>query len=90
LEGWGGCSQSKSLWLEGMESKEETVASNELNQKKKKSIKKTYTLKAYMIQLSNKKTKAQNFFVVLFIYLLKDSCFTELCCFLSNLNMNQP
>jgi len=52
-----------------MESKEETVASNELNQKKKKSIKKTYTLKAYMIQLSNKKTKAQNFFVVfLFIY----------------------
>ena len=26
----------------------------------------------------------------LFIYLLKDNCFTEFCCFLSNLNMNQP
>ena len=26
----------------------------------------------------------------LFIYLLKDYCFTEFCCFLSNLNMNQP
>ena len=23
-------------------------------------------------------------------YLLKDNCFTEFCCFLSNLNMNQP
>ena len=23
-------------------------------------------------------------------FLLKDNCFTELCCFLSNLNMNQP
>ena len=23
-------------------------------------------------------------------FLLKDSCFTEFCCFLSNLNMNQP
>ena len=28
-----------------------------------------------------------SFFV--FIFLLKDNCFTELCC-LSNLNMNQP
>ena len=26
----------------------------------------------------------------LFIVLLKDNCFTEFCCFLSNLNMNQP
>ena len=26
----------------------------------------------------------------LFIFLLKDNCFTEFCCFLSNLNMNQP
>ena len=25
-----------------------------------------------------------------FIFLLKDNCFTEFCCFLSNLNMNQP
>ena len=24
------------------------------------------------------------------IFLLKDNCFTEFCCFLSNLNMNQP
>ena len=23
-------------------------------------------------------------------FLLKDNCFTEFCCFLSNLNMNQP
>ena len=70
MEGWGGCSQSKGLWSEGMESKEETLASNELNPPpKKKSIKKTYILKAYMIQLSNKKTKALNFFVVVFIYL---------------------
>ena len=45
MEGWGGCSQSKSLWLEGMESKEETVASNELNQKKKKINKKDIYLK---------------------------------------------
>ena len=29
-------------------------------------------------------------FFPLFIFLLKDSCFTEFCCFLSNLNMNQP
>ena len=28
-------------------------------------------------------------FFFLFILLLKDSCFTEFCCFLSNLNMNQ-
>ena len=28
---------------------------------------------------------------IFFIYfLLKDNCFTEFCCFLSNLNMNQP
>ena len=26
----------------------------------------------------------------LFIFLLKDNCFTELCCFLSNLKVNQP
>ena len=25
-----------------------------------------------------------------FIFLLKDNCFTEFCCFLSNLNMNEP
>ena len=25
-----------------------------------------------------------------FYFLLKDNCFTEFCCFLSNLNMNQP
>ena len=25
-----------------------------------------------------------------FIFLLKDNCFIEFCCFLSNLNMNQP
>ena len=25
-----------------------------------------------------------------FIFLLQDNCFTEFCCFLSNLNMNQP
>jgi len=33
------------------------------------------------------------FFVCLFLFLfflLKESCFTEFCCFLSNLNMNQP
>ena len=30
-------------------------------------------------------------FVCLFVcFLLKDNCFTEYCCFLSNLNMNQP
>ena len=23
-------------------------------------------------------------------FFLKDNCFTEFCCFLSNLNMNQP
>ena len=63
------CSQSKGLWSEGMESKEETLASNELNPPQKKSIKKTSILKAYMIQLSNKKTKALNLFVVVIIYL---------------------
>ena len=26
----------------------------------------------------------------LFIFLLRDNCFTEFCCLLSNLNMNQP
>ena len=26
----------------------------------------------------------------LFIFLLKDNCFTEFCGFLSNLNMNRP
>ena len=30
------------------------------------------------------------FFIFLIIFLLKDYCFTEFCCFLSNLNMNQP
>ena len=25
-----------------------------------------------------------------FFFPLKDNCFTEFCCFLSNLNMNQP
>ena len=30
-----------------------------------------------------------NFFLFL-NFLLKDNCFTEFCCFLSNLNMNQP
>lgn len=69
MEGWGVCSQSKGLWSEGMESKEETLASNELNPPQKKSIKKTSILKAYMIQLSNKKTKALNLFVVVIIYL---------------------
>ena len=28
-------------------------------------------------------------FLLKFIFLLKDNCFTEFCCFLSNLNMNQ-
>ena len=31
---------------------------------------------------------AISFFLIYF--LLKDNCFTEFCCFLSNLNMNQP
>ena len=30
------------------------------------------------------------YFLNLFTFLLKDNCFTEFCCFLSNLNMNQP
>ena len=30
------------------------------------------------------------FVLLLFIFLLKDNCFIEFCCFLSNLNMNQP
>jgi len=30
------------------------------------------------------------FALLLFIFLLRDNCFTEFCCFLSNLNMNQP
>ena len=29
-------------------------------------------------------------FFFLIYFLLKDNCFTEFCCFLSNLNMNQP
>ena len=29
-------------------------------------------------------------FIYLLIFLSKDNCFTEVCCFLSNLNMNQP
>ena len=27
---------------------------------------------------------------ILLFFLLKNNCFTEFCCFLSNLNMNQP
>ena len=27
---------------------------------------------------------------LIFFFFLKDNCFTELCCFLPNLNMNQP
>ena len=30
------------------------------------------------------------FFIKLIYFLLKDNCSTEFCCFLSNLNMNQP
>ena len=30
-----------------------------------------------------------NFFFLIY-FLLKDNCFTEFCCFLSNFNMNQP
>ena len=30
------------------------------------------------------------FLFFLIYFLLKDNCFTEFCCFLSNLNMNQP
>ena len=33
---------------------------------------------------------AQFYFFLLIYLLLKDNCFTEFCCFLSNLNMNQP
>ena len=29
-------------------------------------------------------------FFKLIYFFLKDNCFTEFCCFLSNLNMNQP
>ena len=29
-------------------------------------------------------------FFFLFIFLLKDNCVTKFCCFLLNLNMNQP
>ena len=32
----------------------------------------------------------KNFSCFLIIFLLKDNCFTEFCCFLSNLNMNHP
>ena len=32
---------------------------------------------------------AQFYFFLLIYFLLKDNCFTEFCCFLSNLNMNQ-
>ena len=31
-----------------------------------------------------------SFFKINLFLLLKDNCFTEFCCFLSNLNMNQP
>ena len=30
------------------------------------------------------------YFKKLIYFLLKDNCFTECCCFLSNFNMNQP
>ena len=30
------------------------------------------------------------FFKKFIYFLLKDNCFTEFCCFLSNLNVNQP
>ena len=30
------------------------------------------------------------FFFLIAYFLLKDNCFTEFCCFLPNLNMNQP
>ena len=33
---------------------------------------------------------ASSFFFKLIHFLLKDNCFTEFCCLLSNLNMNQP
>ena len=29
-------------------------------------------------------------FLLFFVFLLKANCFTEFCCFLSNLNINQP
>ena len=29
-------------------------------------------------------------FFLIYFFLLKDNCFTEFCCFLSNLNMSQP
>ena len=36
------------------------------------------------------KTEAPCSLFFLIYFLLKDNCFTEFCCFLSNLNMNQP
>ena len=29
-------------------------------------------------------------FLLIFVFLLEANCFTEFCCFLSNLNTNQP
>ena len=42
------------------------------------------------VLLIGKHYKCFFFLLSLIYFLLKDNCFTEFCCFLSNLNMNQP
>ena len=55
------------------------------------------SLKNHRLQLSLKMVfhyafnlLPSEYFKNLFTFQLKDNCFTEFCCFLSNLNMNQP
>ena len=45
------------------------------------------------VQQSDSRRHIYIYFSILFfvfIFLLKDNCFTEFCCFLSNLSMSQP
>ena len=42
------------------------------------------------LQISDWRSGFFFFFFLIYFFLLKDSCVTEFCCFLSNLSMNQP
>ena len=42
-----------------------------------------------MNMLNKQLSRFLNYYFLIY-FLLKDNCFTEFCCFVSNLNMNQP
>ena len=75
----------KAKWLS-----EEALKITEKKRSKGEGKERYTQVNAKLQGIARRDKKAFSFLKKLIYFLLKDNCFTEFCCFLSNFNMNQP